>query len=67
MTSNPGTNQSVASDDTDSENFKLGAFVAKRDISRRISGGLGVGKDVVRDEVFKKGFSKKLKRWRKYT
>ena len=57
MTSNPGTNQSVASDDTDSENFKLGAFVAKRDISRRISGGLGVGKDVVRDEVFKKGFS----------
>jgi hypothetical protein len=30
-----GTNQSGASDDTDSENLKLGAFAAKRDILNR--------------------------------
>jgi hypothetical protein len=44
-----GTNQSGASDDTDSENLKLGAFAAKRDILNRKIGGLaGAG---VRDEV----------------
>lgn len=46
-----GTNQSAASDDTDSENLKLGAFAAKRDIlSRKISTGIGSGQDGTRDE-----------------
>jgi len=46
-----GTNQSGASDDTDSENLKLGAFAAKRDIlSRKISGIAGVKDEVRLDE-----------------
>jgi hypothetical protein len=36
-----GTNQSGASDDTDSENLKLGAFAAKRDILNRKIGTIG--------------------------
>jgi len=36
-----GTNQSAASDDTDSENYKLGAFATKRDIlPRKVSSGI---------------------------
>lgn len=36
-----GTNQSIASDDTDSENYKLGAFATKRDIlPRKIPSGI---------------------------
>lgn len=42
-----GTNQSGASDDTDSENLKLGAFASKRDILSRKIGGIAGVKDEV--------------------